>query len=224
MVLLKNNNGILPLDAKKTIMVVGDGADSVAKACGGWTLSWQGTGHSNNEFPNSQSILDGIREVVNLAGGKVIFSPKADSNEAADVVVAIYGEDPYAEFQGDRENLDFVPNSFDTNKLAKFRSMGIPVVSVFLSGRPMWSNPEINMSDAFVAAWLPGSEGGGISDMLFQRDPSYDFVGRLPFSWPNIALVSVDAATQESSTLFELGMALFMKTLRWSINFQKTLA
>ncbi|MBT8180593.1 MAG: glycoside hydrolase family 3 protein, partial [Eudoraea sp.] len=179
MVLLKNNNGLLPLDASKTIMVIGDGADSISKACGGWTLSWQGTGHTNDEFPNGESILNGIKEAVNEAGGRVIFSADGVSDESADVVVAIYGEDPYAEFQGDRENLDFVPNGFDVNKLAEFQSKGIPVVSVFLSGRPLWSNPEINISDAFIAAWLPGSEGGGISDMLFQRDPSFDFTGRL---------------------------------------------
>ncbi|MBK8516709.1 MAG: exo 1,3/1,4-beta-D-glucan glucohydrolase [Saprospiraceae bacterium] len=208
MVLLKNNGGILPLDASKTIMVVGDGADNIAKACGGWTLSWQGTGHTNSEFPNSQSILNGIKEAVKIAGGRVIFSANADSNEAADVVIAIYGEDPYAEFQGDRENLDFVPNGFDTNKLAKFRSSGIPVVSVFLSGRPMWCNPEINRSDAFVAAWLPGSEGGGISDMIFRRDPSYNFKGLLSFSWPSSAVVSADASTRESTTLFKLGYGL----------------
>ena len=208
MVLLKNNGGILPLDATKTIMVIGDGADNIAKTCGGWTLSWQGTGHENNEFPNAQSILEGIREAVKTAGGKVIFSANGDSNEAADVVVAIYGEDPYAEFQGDRENLDFVPNGFDTNKLDKFRSKGTPVVSVFLSGRPMWSNPEINRSDAFVAAWLPGSEGGGVSDLLFQRDPSYDFIGRLPFSWPSSAVVSANQAAQGAAPLFELGYGL----------------
>ncbi len=207
MVLLKNNKGVLPLDAKKTIMVIGDGANSVSKACGGWTLSWQGTGHTNDEFPNSESILDGIREAAKEAGGKVIFSANGDSNESADVVVAIYGEDPYAEFQGDLENLDFVPNGFDVSKLAKFQSKGIPVVSVFLSGRPLWSNPEINMSDAFVAAWLPGSEGGGISDLLFQRDPSYDFTGRLSFSWPNSAVVSENA-----EKLFELGYGLTYKS------------
>jgi beta-glucosidase len=124
------------------------------------------------------------------------------------VVVAIYGEDPYAEFQGDLENLDFVPNGFDTNILEKFSSKGIPVVSVFLSGRPMWINPEINRSDAFVAAWLPGSEGGGVSDLLFQKDPSYDFTGRLSFSWPNSAVVSADLAARESTKLFELGYGL----------------
>jgi beta-glucosidase len=203
MVLLKNNEGILPLDATKTILVVGDGAASIAKASGGWTLSWQGVGHTNDEFPNGESILDGIRTAVDKAGGKVIFSANADTSVTADVVVAIYGEDPYAEFQGDRENIDFVPNGFDVSKLAEFHSKGIPVVSVFLSGRPLWVNPELNKSDAFIAAWLPGSEGGGIADMLFQSDPSFQFKGRLSFSWPSSAVVSKDA-----EPLFKLGYGL----------------
>ena len=203
MVLLKNNNAILPIDAKKTIMVIGDGANSISKACGGWTLSWQGTGHTNDEFPNGQSILAGIQEAVSNAGGKLIFSPDGDSTEKADVVIAVYGEDPYAEFQGDLANLDFVPNGFNVETLAKFREKGIPVVSVFLSGRPLWTNPEINNSNAFIAAWLPGSEGGGISDLLFQTDPSYDFTGTLSFSWPNNAVVSED-----SKNLFSLGYGL----------------
>ncbi len=203
MVLLKNNGGLLPLDAKKTILVIGDGANSISKACGGWTLSWQGTDHTNDEFPNGETILAGIQEAVSNAGGKVIFSPNGDSNQDADVIVAIYGENPYAEFQGDLENLDFVPNGFDVSALTKFQEKGIPVVSVFLSGRPLWTNPEINRSDAFVAAWLPGSEGGGVSDLLFQRDESHDFTGKLSFSWPSRALVSED-----SKNLFSLGYGL----------------
>ncbi|MGD1947861.1 MAG: glycoside hydrolase family 3 N-terminal domain-containing protein [Croceivirga sp.] len=203
MVLLKNNNSTLPINPSKTILVAGDGANSISKVCGGWTLSWQGTGHTNDEFPNGETILSGIEEAVNEAGGKVIYSADGTTDKKADVVIAVYGEDPYAEFQGDRENLDFVPNGFDVNILTEYKSKGIPVVSVFLSGRPMWANPEINVSDAFVAAWLPGSEGGGISDLLFQRDPSYDFKGRLSFSWPATAVYSKDTAP-----LFELGYGL----------------
>jgi len=203
MVLLKNNNNVLPLDASKTILVIGDGAESVSKACGGWTLSWQGTGHTNEEFPNSQSILDGIEAAARFSGGTVVHSPNADAKIPADVVIAVYGEDPYAEFQGDVEHLDFTPNGFDVKKLDEFKKRGIPVVSVFLSGRPMWTNPEMNASDAFVAAWLPGSEGGGISDLLFQRKPEYDFTGRLSFSWPSSAVVSKDA-----EPLFALGYGL----------------
>jgi len=203
MVLLKNNNQVLPIDASKTILVIGDGAENITKASGGWTLSWQGTGHSNDEFPNGESILSGIQEAVHKAGGKVLFSANGNTTLKADVVIAIYGEDPYAEFQGDRKNLDFTPNGFDVTKLASFKEKGIPVVSVFLSGRPMWTNPEINNSDAFVAAWLPGSEGGGISDLLFQQDPSFNFTGRLPFSWPSSAVVS-----NTQKPLFDLGYGL----------------
>lgn len=205
MVLLKNNDQLLPLDASKTIMVIGDGAESISKACGGWTLSWQGRGHKNEEFPNGQSILAGIEEAVNAAGGNLVFSPKGNAKVKADVVIAVYGEDPYAEFQGDRPNLDFVPTGFDTKILDRFHSAGTPVVSVFLSGRPMWTNPEINSSDAFIAAWLPGSEGGGIADMLFQSDPSYDFSGRLSFSWPSSALAN-------QTPLFALGYGLNYKS------------
>lgn len=203
MVLLKNNNEVLPIDGAKTILVVGDGAESISKNCGGWTLSWQGTGHTNDKFPNGETVLNGINEAVSLAGGKVIYAKDGDSNAEADVVIAIYGEDPYAEFQGDRENLDFTPKGFDVKTLEKFNAKGIPVVSVFLSGRPLWTNPEINNSDAFVAAWLPGSEGGGISDMLFQRDPSFDFKGRLSYSWPATAVYA-----KEVEPLFKLGYGL----------------
>ncbi|MDG2475584.1 MAG: glycoside hydrolase family 3 N-terminal domain-containing protein, partial [Flavobacteriaceae bacterium] len=204
LVLLKNNNQVLPIDPKKTILVVGDGAASISKASGGWTLSWQGTGHTNDKFPNGESILQGIEETVNKAGGKVIFSEDGDTSLNADVVIAVYGEDPYAEFQGDRENLDFSPNGFDTNKLTIYKNKGIPVVSVFLSGRPLWANTEINNSDSFIAAWLPGSEGGGISDMLFQTDTSYDFLGRLSFTWPSSAIV----LKNNNEALFKVGYGL----------------
>ena len=204
LVLLKNNNQLLPIDPSKTILVVGDGASSISKASGGWTLSWQGTGHSNDKFPNGESILQGIEKTVDDAGGKLIFSKDGDTTIKADVVIAVYGEDPYAEFQGDRENLAFTPNGFDTNKLSTYKENGIPIVSVFLSGRPMWANTEINNSDSFVAAWLPGSEGGGISDMLFKTDPSFDFTGRLSFTWPASAVVSKN----NNQALFEIGYGL----------------
>ena len=207
MVLLKNNNNILPIDPSKKILVVGDGASSISKASGGWTLSWQGNNHTNDEFPNGESILSGIEEIVKKAGGQVIFSETGDTSDSVDIVIAIYGEDPYAEFQGDRENLDYISKGFDTSKLSKYKNMGVPVVSVFLSGRPMWTNPEINNSDSFVAAWLPGSEGGGIADLLFQTDKSYDFKGKLSFAWPSSALVS-----EENEALFNLGYGLTYKS------------
>lgn len=209
MVLLKNNDGLLPLEAGATVMVVGDGADSLSKASGGWTLSWQGRGIANSEFPNGQTILSGITEVVEAAGGTVIHSPDGSATEAADVVIAIYGEDPYAEFQGDVPHLDFAPNGFDTETLGELKEKGMPVVSVFLSGRPLWANPEMNDSDAFIAAWLPGSEGGGIADLLFQTDPGYDFTGKLSYSWPAKATdAQIDPKRAPYAPLFALGYGL----------------
>ncbi|MEM9572839.1 MAG: glycoside hydrolase family 3 N-terminal domain-containing protein [Pseudomonadota bacterium] len=209
LVLLKNEGNLLPLSADQTILVIGDGADDISKASGGWTLSWQGGGFPNSEFPNGESILSAIKDAVSAAGGRVIFDPIGTVMDDIDVVVAVYGEDPYAEFQGDLTHVDFVPNDFDTQRLAAYKEADIPVVSVFLSGRPLWTNPEINASDAFVAAWLPGSEGSGVADLLFQTDPSFDFKGRLSFSWPKRATdAEVNAHRPDYDPLFPLGYGL----------------
>jgi len=209
LVLLKNENNTLPLSAGQTVLVIGDGADSISKAAGGWTLSWQGGGYPNSEFPNGESILAGIQAAVEAGGGSVIFDPEGDSGFSADVVIAVYGEDPYAEFQGDTQHVDFTPNAFDPAHLSTYQSQGIPVVSVFLSGRPLWTNPEINASDAFVAAWLPGSEGGGVADLLFRTDPNFDFTGRLSYSWPKLATQSkLNAHDTDYDPLFARGYGL----------------
>ena len=108
MVLLKNNSQTLPLDPSSTILVVGDGANSISKSSGGWTLSWQGTGHTNDEFPNGESILEGIRQLVNESGGQIFYSESGEVSSTVDAVIAVYGEDPYAEFQGDRGNISIL--------------------------------------------------------------------------------------------------------------------
>lgn len=209
LVLLKNNDSLLPLDAGQTVLVVGDGADSITKVAGGWTLSWQGGGYPNDEFPNGETVLSGISKAVSASGGTLIFDPDGTSDVEADVVIAVYGEDPYAEFQGDVPDMDFRPNGFDTDLLGAYQDKGMKTVSVFLSGRPLWTNPEINDSDAFIAAWLPGSEGGGVSDMLFQSDPSYDFTGRLSYSWPKLATqVELNVNKAPYDPLFALGYGL----------------
>ncbi|MGB6231579.1 MAG: glycoside hydrolase family 3 N-terminal domain-containing protein [Litorimonas sp.] len=209
MVLLKNEGGVLPLDAGMTVLVTGDGADSIAKVSGGWTLSWQGGGYANSDFPNGQSILSAIREVVEAGGGTVVFDPDGTSGAQADAVIAVYGEEPYAEFQGDRNDVDFEPDGYDVARLDAFREQGLPVVSVFLSGRPLWTNPEMNDSDAFIAAFLPGSEGGGVADLLFRTDPSYDFTGRLSFSWPKLATQAVlNPHHPDYDPLFPVGYGL----------------
>jgi len=188
LVLLKNSKRLLPLNPKQRVLVAGDGADNIPKQNGGWTLTWQGTGVTNAHFPNAQSIYAGIAETVKAAGGTATLSVSGDYKTKPDVAIVVFGEDPYAEFQGDVDTLEYKPgNKSDLELLKKLRAQNIPVVSVFLSGRPMWVNPELNASDAFVAAWLPGSEGGGIADVLFAKadgSVNHDFKGKLAFSWP----------------------------------------
>jgi len=188
LVLLKNAGGVLPLQPGQRVLVAGDGADDLGKQTGGWTISWQGTGNSKADFPGGTSILDGLREAVGAIGGRVDYAVDGSWAERPDVAVVVYGENPYAEYQGDLPTLEFEPG--DKRSLAlleKLRGDGIPVVSVFLTGRPLWTNPEINASDAFVVAWLPGSEGVGVADVLVadgEGRPRHDFTGRLSFSWP----------------------------------------
>ena len=209
-VLLKNNGSTLPLDPAMNVHVVGPGADSIAKLAGGWTLSWQGRDLENSVFPNGESLLTAIQREVEGAGGRVTFDPEgAAVPENTDVIIAVYGEDPYAEFQGDRANVDFVPNDFETQRLEALGEGGTPIVSVFVSGRPLWTNPEINDSDAFVAAFLPGSEPAGLTDLLFQTEPDYDFTGRLSFSWPKLATqVKLNPHHEGYDPQFELGYGL----------------
>jgi len=158
LVMLKNKNGLLPLNPNQTVLVTGDGADNIGKQAGGWSVTWQGTGNVNSDFPGATSVYDGINQVVNRAGGKTILS--ADGNVAGkpDVAIVVFGEDPYAEMQGDVGNLAYKPrDNSDLELLKKLRAQGIPVVSLFITGRPLWINKELNASDAFVTIWQPGT-------------------------------------------------------------------
>ena len=183
-VLLKNESDALPIADGAHIHVVGEGADSITKFSGGWTLSWQGRDHANSDFPNGESFIDALRREAEAQGHRVTYGDAVP--ESADTVIAVFGEDPYAEYQGDRETLDFQSPDFDTERLGSIREAGHIVVSIFLSGRPMWVNPELNDSDAFVAAFLPGSEPVGLVDLLLATD-DHDFTGKLSFSWPKRA-------------------------------------
>ncbi|MBU2881154.1 exo 1,3/1,4-beta-D-glucan glucohydrolase [Psychrosphaera sp. B3R10] len=188
LVLLKNKNNLLPLSPKLNVLVAGDAADNIGKQSGGWTITWQGTNNTNNDFPGGSSIYSGIKQQVNAAGGKTTLSVEGKFTTKPDVAIVVFGEDPYAEGHGDRENLDYQRGSKSDLKLLKsLKAQGIPVVSVFISGRPMWVNAELNASNAFVAAWLPGSEGKAVADVLFtKKDGSvnHDFKGKLSYSWP----------------------------------------
>lgn len=189
LVLLKNNNATLPIRSNAHVLVVGDAADDIGQAAGGWTISWQGTGNTNADFPGATSIWGGVRDAVTAGGGQATLSPDGAFTEKPDVAIVVFGETPYAETYGDLDTLDFAATG-PLETLKRLKAAGIPTVSVFLSGRPLWTNPEINASDAFVAAWLPGSEGAGVADVLIgdaTGKPRHDFRGMLGFSWPRSA-------------------------------------
>ncbi|WP_309610412.1 glycoside hydrolase family 3 N-terminal domain-containing protein, partial [Sphingomonas sp.] len=203
LVLLKNEGSVLPIRPGAKVLVAGDGADNMAKQAGGWTITWQGTDTTKRDFPAGQSIYDGIAEAVGAIGGKATLSPEGKFDVRPDVAIVVFGENPYAEFQGDVPTLAYRPqDKADLALLKRLRAAGIKVVSVFLSGRPLFVSPEINASDAFVAAWLPGTEGGGVADVLIagaNGRPRRDFSGRLSFAWPR------DARSPIVRPLFPLG-------------------
>jgi len=213
LVLLKNNHGVLPIDPRKHILVVGDGADNISKQNGGWTLTWQGTGLTNANFPGATSIWAGIQAQVQAAGGSAELSVDGSYMQKPDVAMVVFGEDPYAEFQGDLPNLAYRPgNDHDLDLLRRLRGQGVPVVAVFLTGRPLWMNREINAADAFVVAWLPGSEGEGVADVLLRtRDGriANDFHGKLAYAWPRSAVqVPVAAVARGEHPQFPYGFGL----------------
>ena len=212
LVLLKNDRATLPLNPRSRILVAGDAADSIGMQSGGWTVDWQGEHNRNADFPGATTIFAGIQAAVAAGGGSAILSQDGHFTEKPDAAVVVFGEEPYAEFEGDRENLEFSPgDKHELELLRRLHAGGVPTVAVFLSGRPLWVNPEINTSDAFVAAWLPGTEGGGVADVLFGSTGAKhrDFTGRLAFPWPNTAMqVTLDAAGRESGALFSRGWGL----------------
>jgi beta-glucosidase len=213
---------------------------------GGWTLTWQGTGNSNEDFPGATSIYGGIRAAVTAAGGSSILSADGSYRTRPDVAIVVFGEDPYAEWHGDLRSIKYraadTRNEIDVTRpwpeappsgawfaprvtaaapaapdpdltlLARFRQMHIPTVAVFLTGRPRGITPELDASGAFVVAWLPGSEGAGIADVLFRKrtgDANFDFAGKLPFPWPR---QDGDAGSHDDDSegppLFPLGYGL----------------
>jgi len=214
LVLLKNNNAALPLKRGAKILVVGKSANSLRNQSGGWTLDWQGMKNRNADFRAGDTILAGIRDAAGEAN--VVFDKTATAAnvDTFDAVVAVIGELPYAEMKGDI----LAPASLaesgrfpeDRQVLERVAGHGKPVITVLMSGRPLYANDLMNLSDAFVAAWLPGTEGKGVADVLF-RDArgavAYDFHGTLAFRWPRTPCQSAFAAG-DGDPLFALGYGL----------------
>jgi beta-glucosidase len=189
LVLLKNNGNVLPIRPKQRVLVTGSHADDIGLQSGGWTISWQGSGGHNADFRQGTSLWAGLKSAIEANGGTPMLSPDGNFGGAKpDVAIVIFGEQPYAEHHGDINNIEF--SAGDKSGLMALKAMkakGIPTVAVFLSGRPLWVNPELNQSDAFVAAFLPGTEGEGLADVLVAKadgTPNKDFRGKLSFSWP----------------------------------------
>jgi beta-glucosidase len=176
MVLLKNSNNALPV-AKDTpkIYVAGQAADDIGMMCGGWTISWQGQAGS---IQVGNTILGGIEATVS-PDTTVEFNKYGDFTDKADVGIVAVGEMPYAEGLGDKADLHL--SDADVKVIAKVRSLVDKLIVVIISGRPLIITDQLDDADAWVAAWLPGTEGEGVSDVLFGDRP---FTGKLPFTWP----------------------------------------
>jgi beta-glucosidase len=205
LVLLKNEVGVLPLRPGARVLVTGPGADNMAMQAGGWTITWQGADTTAADFPNGQTIGRAIAAQVTAAGGTASLSADGSFSTRPDVAVIVMGEKPYAEFQGDVNDIAFRAAPEEEALIAALKAKGIPVVTVFLSGRPMFTGRLMNQSDAFVAAWLPGTQGNGVADVLVAGKggrPPHDFSGRLPFPWPD------DAHSPVAKPLFPAGYGL----------------
>ena len=192
LVLLKNGNHALPLSKKtKRLVVVGDAADDLGKQCGGWTISWQGS--TGNVTTGGTTILKAIRNTVSK-DTEVVFSADASDVKGASAVVVVVGELPYAEMKGDRQEPRV--SESDTALIEKAKAAGAPVVTIILSGRPLILGSVLDTTDALVAAWLPGTEGQGVADVLFG---DHKIGGKLPRNWPrDVSQLNGNSVTMEN--------------------------
>lgn len=192
LVLLKND-GVLPLKANARLLVAGDAANDISRQSGGWTLSWQGKDVPEKYFPGATTIGKGLMDAVKAAGGSAEMSEDGSYKQKPDAAIVVFGEESYAEFQGDLSSLQLAPEltkPYETMK--KLKAQGIPVIAVMVTGRPLFVNPALNAADAFVVTWLPGSEGDGVADVLVgdtMGKARYDFTGKLPTGWPQKAKI-----------------------------------
>jgi beta-glucosidase len=209
MVLLKNR-GALPIRAAARVLVTGPGAENIPMQCGGWSVTWQGSDTTNADFPGAQSVKAAVGQALAAGGGRLVNGSDLLGADRPDVAIVVYGEQPYAEMFGDVQSAIYNTGQ-SLRQLRELKMAGIPTVSVFFSGRPLWVRPEIEASDAFVAAWLPGTEGEGVADVLIgdpAGKPRYDFTGRLSFLWPNGPEVTTRDAGGKPAHTWPLGFGL----------------
>jgi beta-glucosidase len=181
LVLLKNKPGLLPLKATARVLVVGPAADSLAHQSGGWSVTWQGRDTTNADYPQGASLLKALRQ--RLGDAQVVFDADGSRENPArfDAVVAVLAETPYAEGEGDVRVTENLRHS------RRHPQDAAPVITLLYSGRPLYVNDLANKSDAFIAAWQPGTEGAGLTDVLVAPSdgkPWAGFTGRLSFPWP----------------------------------------
>ncbi len=198
LVVLKNERSVLPLAKGRRIHVAGKCADNIGNQCGGWTITWQG--RSGNTTKGT-TILEAIRKAAGAAN--VTYSLDGHGAEGAAVAIAAIGETPYAEMKGDRENLNVDPE--DVAVVENLKRSRVPVVVVLVSGRPMAIDGILPEIDAFVAAWLPGTEGDGVADVLFGK---YRPTGKLSFTWPKGTSTSFHLGDPGYETLFPFDFGL----------------
>ena len=201
LVLLKNDKRILPLSKSLRRIVVAGSADDIGKQCGGWTISWQGK--SGNVTGGGTTILEALKQSVS-SNTEVVYSRDGSNTSQADAAIVVVGEAPYAEFMGDRASLS-LPDE-DIAAIETVKRAGIPMVVLLISGRPIIINRALELSDAFVAAWLPGTEGRGVTDVLFG---DYRFKGKLSFSWPSsMDQIPINVGDSDYRPLFRYGFGL----------------
>lgn len=201
LVLLQNRRAALPLaKTAHRIHVSGKNADDIGNQAGGWTVDWQG--RSGAVTTGGTTILAAIRQAVGPAT-QITTSADGTGAEGADAVVVVVGEKPYAEMMGDR--LDLALDSTDRAAVANAKTSKAPVIVVVVSGRPLILGPVVEQADAIVAAWLPGTEGAGVADVLFG---DYRPTGKLSYTWPR----SMDQVPRSASVgrepLFPFGFGL----------------
>ena len=204
LVLLKNKDNVLPLKkSNMKITLVGDHADNIGFQCGGWTIHWQG---GSGDITSGTTILDAFKSAVNDSNN-IRYSKDGNELQESDIIVIAVGEKPYTEGVGDRDSLIL---SEDNKKLLKkVKRTKIPYVIILISGRPMIIEEELDDSHAFIAAWLPGTEGGGISDVIFG---DFNFTGKLSMTWPkSMKQVPINYGDSNYDPLFKFGFGLSYK-------------